>query len=361
MALKFCSATLGSFLCGTALAWSAPALPSLQEDLCGDDCDVPGISAEDGSWIGALMPAGAVFSGAVAGWLLGRVGRRWTMVLCAVPFLVGSLLFYVAYEVGSEVPIYFGRVLTGFSGGSFLLVGPMYIAEVAESQLRGALMSLSQLMLTLGVTYDNALSINGAVEWYVISAILAAVPVVICAGMFFMPESPVYLLSKGRERQALNSLVWLRGGEGHEVLEELEALKEARREQEAVGTVPMSALVTRPVYARPFAVVMFLMLLQQSCGVNVVTFYIQTIFTEAGSDMDPGLSATLVNVASLAGNVAAILVVDRLGRKVLLLASSVLMGLSLFLLGTFFYMLDNEEIRCPEETVRSILQQHLIH
>ncbi len=90
-----------------------PDILFLQEDLCLDSCDIPDISPSDGSWIGALMPAGAVFSGVVAGWLLGRVGRRWTMVICAAPFLVGSVLYVVAYQVENEIPIYFGRVLTG--------------------------------------------------------------------------------------------------------------------------------------------------------------------------------------------------------------------------------------------------------
>ncbi len=67
-------------------------------------------------------------------------------------------------------------VFTGFSGGSFLLVAPMYIVEIAEPELRGGLASLSQLMLVLGIAYDNALSIEGAVGWNVISGILIAVP-----------------------------------------------------------------------------------------------------------------------------------------------------------------------------------------
>lgn len=68
------SACLGSFLCGTALAWSAPALPHIQSDLCGpDDCDVSGVTPEDAAWIGALMPAGAVFSGVAAGEVEGSV------------------------------------------------------------------------------------------------------------------------------------------------------------------------------------------------------------------------------------------------------------------------------------------------
>ncbi len=124
---------MGSFLCGAALSWSAPALPRIQvkierekaptkyfdqklchqENLCNDECDISGVSQREGSWIGALMPVGAAFSGIAAGWMLGRMGRRWTIAICSVPFLIGTLLFVVAYEVNNKVPLFFGRVLTG--------------------------------------------------------------------------------------------------------------------------------------------------------------------------------------------------------------------------------------------------------
>lgn len=83
------------------------------------------------------------------------------------------------------------------------------------------------------------------------------------------------------------------------------------------------------------------MLLQQLCGINVVTFYAQAIFAEAGSDLDPGLSATLVSLATLAGNAAAVWAVDRTGRRPLLAASSLVMAAAMALLGTFFYLKEN--------------------
>ena len=73
--------------------------------------------------------------------------------------------------------------------------------------------------------------------------------------------------------------------------------------QESIGLIPLTSLVSDPVYAKPFLVVMLLMFLQQFCGVNVVTFYIQTIFSDAGSEIDPGLSATIVSLTQAAGTV----------------------------------------------------------
>ncbi len=105
--------------------------------------------------------------------------------------------------------------------------------------------------------------------------------------MMLLPESPPYLLSRQQEQNARRSLLWLRG-KNYDVDRELEDLKLAQSERESAGSVNLADLLCMREYLHPFAIVLTLMFVQQFCGVNVVTFYIQTIFAEAGSDMDPG-------------------------------------------------------------------------
>ena len=110
---------------------------------------------------------------------------------------------------------------------------------------------------------------------------------VLAVSMFFMPESPYYLVSRGLDGQAEKSLRWLRGN-NYDVGRELQATKESYKEESSVGAITVSDLFTKPVYYRPFMVAMFLMFMQQFSGINVVIFYAQAIFNDAGSSIDPG-------------------------------------------------------------------------
>ena len=89
----------------------------MDEEVCLNDdaytCDITNVSHEEASWIGALMPLGALASGPVTGILLGKIGRKWTMIMLSVPFMLGYIAFVVAKEVDSVELIYTGRILTG--------------------------------------------------------------------------------------------------------------------------------------------------------------------------------------------------------------------------------------------------------
>ena len=111
---------------------------------------------------------------------------------------------------------------------------------------------------------------------------------VLAVSMFFMPESPYYLVSRGLDGQAEKSLRWLRGN-NYDVGRELQATKESYKEESSVGAITVSDLFNKPVYYRPFMVAMFLMFMQQFSGINVVIFYAQAIFNDAGSSIDPGM------------------------------------------------------------------------
>ena len=102
-----------------------------------------------------------------------------------------------------------------------------------------------------------------------------------------MPESPYYLVSKGKDSQAEDSLRWLRGNK-HDTARELKATKEAYKAESAIGSITPKDLFTKRVYLHPFVIGMFLMFMQQFSGINVVIFYAQDIFNDAGSAIDPG-------------------------------------------------------------------------
>ena len=118
--------------------------------------------------------------------------------------------------------------------------------------------------------------------------------------MFFVPDSPRHLVNKGKDDAARKALKWLRGSEYSGVEEELTILQNAKRDQEQLDhQVSFGELLTNGIYLKPLGIVLALMFFQQCSGINAVLFYLQDIFTKAGIDMDPGLSAFIVTLAQV--------------------------------------------------------------
>lgn len=113
--------------------------------------------------------------------------------------------------------------------------------------------------------------------------------------MFFMPESPFYLVQKQRDDQAKSALQWLRGP-WYNITKEYEELKEAHRQEQETGSIKWTEILTQAKYLKPLLIVLGLMFFQQFSGINVVIFYTQDIFNDAGSNLDPGESDFMAKV-----------------------------------------------------------------
>ena len=140
-------ATMGSFGLGTVLSWPAPTLPQLTEQSCSGSCEgLLILSVEQQSWVAALLNFGAFTSGPLAGLLMPRYGKKWTMVILSLPIFIGWL--FLIFAINVEM-LYVGRFLTGFSG-AFSMLAPGYIGEICEVEIRGSLASFMQVMTMMG-------------------------------------------------------------------------------------------------------------------------------------------------------------------------------------------------------------------
>ena len=155
-----------------------------------------------------------------------------------------------------------------------------------------------QIMMTIGITVTSALGIQNAVAWGTITILCMIPPVCTIIIMFFMPESPFYLVSKNMEADALKSLVWLRGNT-NEVDSGLEQLKKSSRERKESPDFSYIKLLTEGVYFKPFIISLMLMFSQQFSGIAVITQYMKPIFLQAGSTLDAGLSSFIVNLVQV--------------------------------------------------------------
>ena len=215
-------------------------------------------------------------------------------------------------------------------------------------------------MLTVGIIFVSAFGIEHCVTVNVISGLCLLPPIACAAIMFFMPDSPYYLITKGKISEAEKALSWFRGGIGNvqffihfmavlhsrssliDVKDELAEMQRAYQDQQKIGSVSFVKLVTDKVYLQPFLLMLALMFFQQFSGINAVNFNLVSIFQDVGSEMDEGLQGFIINIAQTCGCGLAVVLVDKLGRKPLLSISGTLMSISIFGLGAFFYLKENQ-------------------
>ncbi|KAL0277053.1 UNVERIFIED_CONTAM: hypothetical protein PYX00_004473 [Menopon gallinae] len=324
------AATLGAFAFGTSLAWTSPI--SGKNDTYIDEL-LNGLSkdekTETWSWIGALMPLGAASVALVIGPLIDKFGRKVTMLSLVIPFSVGWGLLIWPKEL---YMIYAGRFLLGMAGGSIAVASPVYTSEIAEKEIRGALGSYFQLMITLGILFVYVL--GKCVNAFYLTVICGVVPLVFGAAFFFVPETPIYLLTKGNVDQARKSLTFFRG-KNYNVELELSEMQENVNKSSSEKLSLMECFSTRAAKMGLF-IGLALMLFQQFSGVNAVIFYTDEIFKAAKSELDT--SSIIVGAMQFVATFLSTLMVDKLGRKILLLTSSSVMCICTLLLGVYFYL-----------------------
>ena len=226
-----------------------------------------------------------------------------------------------------------GRLLTGFAGGAFLLAAPAYSEEIAHPRHRGALASLAQLLLTLGILFVN---VNCRTDWRLLSGVCAAFPLLLLLVMVWMPRSPVHLVTCGKVEEARAALRWLRGAGWPGVEEEL-----ARLQEEVVGRVadvgPVG-LWRRREHRLPCLLSLALMALANLSGVDYILSYSTVIFQSSGTSIDPCISSILIGVVMVAGTLVTIFTIDKFGRKILLVISSIFICISTLGVGLHFHL-----------------------
>lgn len=322
-------ATIITFNTGNMLGWSSPAIPDIKEDFDANNKTMIN-SDDDESWVGSTAMLGSLVAGLLAGYFIDLIGRKHTTMGTAIIMLGGWILLACSNSLGMLIA---GRFITGFGGGC--LAVPVYISEIAVTEIRGSLGNTMVLVLVSGILFVYV--VGALVSWVWTSIICGVIPVIFFVAMFFMPESPRYLLMKGRREDAASSLKWLRGASSTKEIEpELQEMEISVKESQAQAG-GLKDLFTLPV-ARPTLISLMLMFLQQFGGINVVLFYSVDVFQSAGSDLDANVSSIIIATVQVVFCFVSTLLVDRAGRKILVVISDLGMALSLTALGVFFYL-----------------------
>nr|GFB08651.1 sugar transporter ERD6-like 16 [Tanacetum cinerariifolium] len=253
------------------------------------------------------MALGAVIC--ISGWL-------------AIFFAMGSLLLDT------------GRFFTGYGIGIFTYVVPIYVAEIAPKELRGGLTTLNQFMIVTGSSISFLL--GTVVSWRTLAFTTGLTPcILLIAGLLFVPESPRWLAKVGREAEFEHSLRRLRGTEANISAEATEINESIRMLQ----SLPKATLwdLLDPKYIKAVMISVGLMVCQQWCGINGIGFYASETFQSAG--LKSGKSGTIAYaLIQIPITIVGMVLLDKSGRRVLLLTSSCGTCLGCFMTGTGYFL-----------------------
>ena len=274
----------------------------------------------------ASLLLGAAVGAASAGPLSDRLGRRNLVIIAAILFTIGAI--GAALSPNVAVLVLF-RVVLGLAVGTAALVVPLYLSEIAPTEIRGAISSLNQLNIVVGILLAfivNALLAN-AEAWRWMLGLAAAPSLVLLIGMFFLPETPRWLVSQDRDEDARDVLRRSRNEE--ETEKEIRDIREVE-EQEEGGLRELTASWVRPALIVAVGLAVF----QQIIGINTIIYYAPTTLTNVGYGAAAAIYANLIiGVVNVLMTLVAIWIIDRVGRKPLLLVGLVGMVASLTILG----------------------------
>jgi MFS transporter, SP family, arabinose:H+ symporter len=327
------TAAIGGFLLGfdgSVISGAAPFYKSI-------------FGLEDGSFLFGFSVSciiwGSVFGNMFAGPMSDRIGRKPSLLIAAVLFLVSSLLTALA---GGIIMFIIGRILAGVAVGVAILVAPVYIAEVAPAKKRGWLVSFNQLLIVIGLSaayFSNYFILKAITDpltnWRWMLGIEAIPSALYFIFLLFIPESPRWLMMHGQDKKAMDILTKV-GGDEH-AQTEFDSIKKTLENKTAVGM----AAQAKELFTKKMKLILIigfgLAVFQQLSGINAILYYAPMIFESAGGGRDTAfMQAVVLGLVFMVLTIASMFFIDRLGRKPLLYVGVALMALSLFVTGIVF-------------------------
>jgi SP family arabinose:H+ symporter-like MFS transporter len=320
---------LGGFLLGFDATVISGVVPFIREyfSLSGTSGDLKlGFAVSSLGW-------GAMAGNAIAGPLSDRFGRRRVLLGAALLFVVSSVLAATATSFASFVV---ARVVGGLAVGGAILIAPVYIAEIAPADKRGSLVSLNQLMIVIGISasfFSNYFLLDtGEHNWRYMLGVQMVPAVLYFVLLWLVPESPRWLLLEGRDEAAL------------QVLRQVAGEQQARDNLQQIRQSLAMKSVSRGFRGLLDSRIRLIMIIalglaffQQITGINAIFYYLPTIFAQAGGGVNDAFrQAVLVGVVNVVMTFVAIWLIDRLGRKPLLIMGIAGMALSLFTISWAF-------------------------
>lgn len=313
------TALWGTFSYGTAAGFTSPAQTGMMEGL--------NLSLAEFSFFGSVLTIGGLVGAALSGRFADLFGRRGALWVSNSFCMAGWLMIAFSQATWS---LDIGRFLLGVASGVTSYVVPVYIVEIAPKRIRGAFSAVSMLVMCASMAFSFL--VGSVISWQNL-ALFSTVPCVLeFAGLVFIPESPRWLSRNGRVKESEVALQRLRGNstnitkEAAEIKKYMENLQESKED----GLLELF----KPRYSRAVIVGIGLLVLQQLGGLSGYTFYMSSIFNKAGFPNNVGV--TIATVVQATMSIFGLIIVDKFGRRPLLMVATGMMCLGSFITGLSF-------------------------
>lgn len=294
-------------------------------------------------WVTSSIIVGCIIGVIIAGRLSDAIGRKRVLLITAAVFFVGALGEALA---PNDAVLVLARILVGIGIGTETTIAPLYIAEVAPARLRGRLVSFNQLFNTVGnlvifalaaaIANANTQQWNVDYGWRVIFATGLVPAVLFILLLRFVPESPRWLIGKGRVKEAIRILERLNpsrhvaAAQFEEIRSTLPVAEDGKRSSE------LSELL-KPSLRKALLVGFLVALFQQITGINAIFYYAPEIFKKAGLPTSEALSSTvLIGAVLVAATLISMWLIDKVGRRTLLIVGAAAMMVLQAAIGTVF-------------------------
>jgi len=292
-----------------------------------------GLSEAGLGWTVSSLLFGCIVGVVIAGKIADKHGRKKVLMLAALMFFISAFGSAFAQSLAFFL---ISRILGGLAVGVASILSPMYIAELAPAKFRGTLVSLYQLAIVIGILvafFSNYLLIDtGENNWRWMLLVMAAPAILLFFSLFLVPESPRWLVSRGKTSEALRVLIKI-SGEDFAPLE-LSEIERTLNNHEESSFTDLLAPKIRPLLFIGIILAVF----QQITGINTIMYYAPKIFANVGQSNDSALMQTiLIGGTNLVFTLVAMVLIDRFGRKLLIQIGSIGMMLMLTGLSVLFF------------------------
>ncbi|XP_055375648.1 facilitated trehalose transporter Tret1-like [Condylostylus longicornis] len=320
---------------GTMLGWMSPTLNLLHT---ADSPLKDGITTEEESWIGSCISIGGFTGTLIYGSLLDRIGRKYTLLLLGIPNFCGWITIYFSTEV---YHLYIARYLSGLTGGGLYVTVPIFIAEIANNNIRGSLGSMLVFIANIGLTFGY--SLTAYLPYRIVPVITMWIPIIFTLMVAYLPETPRFYLLNGRENDAEISYKFytnLNGNTKEEFQKFNKGFQELRDSlKSSIANESKRKLkdFCNPVAIKAILACIVIVIHNQVTGSFVILNYSAKIFAAAGTSLDPNLCTIVMGITQIIGTYCATILVDHFGRKPLFNLSLFGMLLGLVTTGVYDY------------------------
>ncbi|KAG5332673.1 TRET1 protein, partial [Acromyrmex heyeri] len=315
---------------GIVMGWPSPSAQLLQSP--SSPVGNP-MTDNDISWLtGTLCLSGTIMA-MITSVIPDKFSRKRLGYILVVPIIIAWLLIMFATE---HMHIYASRALSGISGATTFFVIPNYVSEISCDSIRGMLASILILSVNAGILM--AYILGGVMSFRALPVAVIAIILLYLVTFVFMPESPLYLVRRNRTHEAIRVLKWLKAGNSLEAERTLSHIQLQIKETASIKSAKFSDLVRDKATIRGLIIVMGLFIGQQLCGIFAMISNTEMIFKMSGSSLSPNMSSIIVGTIQFLGSWLATLLVERAGRRFLILLSCAGMCMCHCIIGAFYYL-----------------------